>query len=72
MPWVRFTADFDFRPRIAVTVAYRAGRVMLVPKACADTAIARGRAERATKEEIANARSRKSAGAAEFPASKLR
>jgi len=27
MPWVRFTAGFDFKPRRAGTVAYQAGQV---------------------------------------------
>ena len=45
MPWVRFTADHDFKPRPAVTLAYLAGQVRLVTTPCAQQAIALGRAE---------------------------
>jgi len=51
MPWVRFTAGFDFKPRRAVTVAYQAGQVKLVTSPCARAAIAAGKAEPATKPE---------------------
>ncbi|MEQ1901862.1 MAG: hypothetical protein ABL866_14160 [Devosia sp.] len=49
MPWIKFTADFDFRPKPAVTLAYRAGQVVLVTTACAKAAIDKGRAERTSK-----------------------
>jgi hypothetical protein len=45
MPWVRFTADFDFKPKAAVTLAFRAGQRKLVTTACAKQAIAVGKAE---------------------------
>lgn len=45
--WVRFTEDFDFKPKPAVTIAYKAGMVMNVTRACADKAIAIGSAEKA-------------------------
>lgn len=47
MPWVRFTADFDFTPPKGrrVTFAYRAGVCERVTQACAAAAIAKGRAE---------------------------
>ncbi len=51
MPWVRFTADFDFKPKRAVTVAYRQGMVKMVPTPCATAAIAAGKAEATTKPE---------------------
>lgn len=44
MPWVRFTADFDFKPKPAVTIAYRAGDDKLVTTPCANAAIALGKA----------------------------
>jgi len=43
MPWFRFTADYDFKPRAAVTIAYRAGSTKLVSRACAAQAEALGR-----------------------------
>jgi len=44
MPRVRFTADFDYKPTRAVTVAYKAGMHCLVKRDCADQAIAAGKA----------------------------
>lgn len=49
MPWVRFTADHDWKPRPAVTIAYKAGMTLNVPGAAADEAVARGRAVRMRK-----------------------
>lgn len=49
MPWIRFTSDFDFRPRPQVTIAYKAGMHLLVTTACADLAVAKGRAVRQGK-----------------------
>ncbi|WP_196258572.1 hypothetical protein [Pelagibacterium limicola] len=43
MPWFRFDKDFDFKPRPGVTIAYRAGRTLLVTTACAARAEALGR-----------------------------
>lgn len=43
MPWFRFTADYDFKPRSAVTIAYKAGSTKLVSRACAAQAEALGR-----------------------------
>lgn len=43
MPWVRFTASFDFKPKRAVTLAYQAGAVRLVTTACARAAVATGK-----------------------------
>ena len=45
MARVRFIADFDFKPTRRVTVAYVAGMEMTVKRACADQAIAAGKAE---------------------------
>lgn len=44
MPWVRFTADFDFKPKPPVTLAFKAGAVRYVTRACAAAAIAVGKA----------------------------
>lgn len=46
MPWVRFTADFAWKPIPAVTKKFRAGTVANVTTPCANKAIARGKAER--------------------------
>lgn len=44
MPWVRFTADFDFKPKPQVTLAFRAGQEKNVTTPCAEAAIAKGKA----------------------------
>jgi hypothetical protein len=49
MPWVRFTGDFDFKPKASVTLAYRSGEVKMVTTACARKAISRGKAEKVSK-----------------------
>lgn len=49
MPWLRFTGDFDFRPKPAVTIAYLAGQVRLVTTSCSITAITAGKAVKSTK-----------------------
>lgn len=57
--WVRFIADFDFKPKLAVTIAYKAGTVANVTNACAERAIALGRAVKdvkANKAEEAKAK----------------
>lgn len=50
MPWVRFTADFDFKPKAAVTVAYKAGDEKMVTTPCAAAAVARGKGEIVNKK----------------------
>lgn len=47
MAWVRFIAPYDFKPKPAVTIAYAAGYVGNVTRACADAAIASGKAVKA-------------------------
>lgn len=42
--WVRFTANFDFKPKASVTLAYLAGQERNVTRACAAQAIAAGKA----------------------------
>lgn len=44
MPWVRFTADFDDKPTRQVTVAFLDGGTHFVTKACAERAMAAGKA----------------------------
>ncbi|OLP44736.1 hypothetical protein [Rhizobium oryziradicis] len=60
---VRFTEDFDYRPTPACTIAYKAGMVETVKRACGEDAVAkgkavevmpRGRKAKAVKEEQAN------------------
>lgn len=41
---VRFTADFDYKPTAQSTIGYRAGMEETVKKACAEQAIAAGKA----------------------------
>lgn len=55
MPWVRFTADFDFRPSPAVTIAYLKGQVRLVTRACSARAKEARKAEAASKPRSKNA-----------------
>ncbi|WP_246678238.1 hypothetical protein [Mesorhizobium sp. B1-1-7] len=42
--WVRFTADFDWKPIPQSTTAYKAGMVLNVTRACADAALGAGKA----------------------------
>jgi hypothetical protein len=44
MARVRFTADFDYKPTKACTIAYRGGMEMVVKRDCAEQAIAAGKA----------------------------
>ncbi len=44
MPWVRFTAPFNYHVKRNVTIAYKPGHVCLVKIACADQAIRSGKA----------------------------
>lgn len=38
--WVRFTTDFDWKPKRSVTLAYKVGDIASVTRACGDAAIA--------------------------------
>ncbi len=52
MPWVHFTANFDWSPpefNGHVTTAYKAGAVTMVTTPCAIAALAAGKGEKATK-----------------------
>ena len=44
--WVRFTADFDWKPKPQVTIAYLAGQERNVTRDCAAKAIKAGKAEK--------------------------
>lgn len=51
--WVRFIEDFGWRPHYGVTVAYKAGMILNVTRACAaaagDKAVAVSKEERGGK-----------------------
>ena len=47
--WVRFTADFNFRPNVGTTIAYKAGMLQNVTRRCAMEATLKGKAVRMTK-----------------------
>jgi hypothetical protein len=47
--WVRFTADFDFKPKPQVTLAFLAGEERNVTRDCAEKAVAAGKAVRVKK-----------------------
>lgn len=40
MVWVKFTQDYDFKPKQQVTIAYRAGDEVNVTRICSARAIA--------------------------------
>jgi len=37
--WVRFTSDFDYKPKRSVTLSYKAGNTVNVVRECAEAAI---------------------------------
>lgn len=47
MPWMRFTGDFPFTPpkRRRVTIAFKEGHCLRVPRECARQALEAGKAE---------------------------
>jgi hypothetical protein len=51
MARVRFTEDFDYKPKSQVTIAYKAGTEKTVRRECADAAIAAGKAVEAEADE---------------------
>lgn len=53
MPWVRFKADFDFKPKPSITIAFKADTVRLVTRACAAAAIAASKATPTKRPEDA-------------------
>lgn len=44
MTKVRFLADFDYKPKRSVTLAFKAGEERVVPTACAEIAISKQKA----------------------------
>jgi hypothetical protein len=53
MPWVRFTANFDWSPRRNVEISYKADCAYLVTTRCANEAVAKGKADKIRKPESA-------------------
>lgn len=51
MPWVEFTADFNYRLKPTVWKSYKAGARALVMSECARQAIAKGKAKPIEREE---------------------
>jgi hypothetical protein len=51
MPWVRFTADFDWKPKPQVTIAYRDGDELLVTSPCAEAAVKASKAVKIVKRK---------------------
>jgi hypothetical protein len=49
MMWVRFNADFDWKPTSQSITAYKTGMVLNVTRACAEAAIAASKAVKASK-----------------------
>lgn len=58
MPWVRFTRDFDYKPKPRVFQVYPKGYVGLVTTACAKEAIGENAAVKIKKPETADASNR--------------
>lgn len=58
MPWLRFTAPFNFRLKPTAWISYRAGEIYLVKQACAAQAIAAGKAELTARPQRENDASR--------------
>jgi hypothetical protein len=50
MPWLHFTADFDWR-QPGFTIAYKAGTTKNVTRDCAAAALAKGKAEPADRPQ---------------------
>lgn len=63
MPWVRFTADFDFKVRPQLMIAYRRGKRHLVSQACAKAAIDAGKAEPLSEDECRKLRRKRATDA---------
>jgi hypothetical protein len=52
--WIRFTADFDFKPKPQSTIAYRTGEERNVTRECADKALAAGKAVKIKRDRKAD------------------
>ena len=50
MPVVKFTADFAWKPRPAITIIYKAGLERMVTTACAAKAVEKGKGEIVKKQ----------------------
>lgn len=60
MPWVKFTSDMDYRLTPQCVRAYKAGMQLLVSQACADSAVAAGKAELIGQSDTGQAEKRTS------------
>ncbi len=49
--WMRFLADYDWKPRPPVTIAFKAGDVKNVTRACAAAAATAGKAIKTERPE---------------------
>jgi hypothetical protein len=49
MAWMKTLADFDYKPKPGVTIAYKAGGEYNAPRAAATLAVAAGKAVRLRK-----------------------
>lgn len=52
--WVRFTADFDWKPKPQVTLAFLIGQERNVTRDCAEKAVAAGKAVRINRNAKAD------------------
>ena len=50
MPVVKFTSDFAWKPRPAITTIYKAGSEQMVTTACAQKAVEKGKGEIVKKQ----------------------
>lgn len=67
MPWVEFKERFRFKPEDRVTIVYPAGFVGSVKAACADQAVAEGKANRLSTPRKTDGNIRKGDRASEAP-----
>nr|DAE48884.1 MAG TPA: hypothetical protein [Caudoviricetes sp.] len=67
MPWVEFKEEFPFKPETRVTIVYPAGFVGSVKSACADQAVAEGKAKRLATPRKTDGNIRKGGRASEAP-----
>lgn len=49
MAWMKMLADFGYRPKPGITIAYKEGQTYSAPRAAVTLAVAAGKAVRMTK-----------------------
>jgi len=54
MPWVEFTANFEFRPSPSTSIDYIEGMRLSVTETCAVQAVAAGKAKRVATPKAAD------------------